>query len=139
MSLATEGPRAVPRGPTGMSSSVAPPVPSRSFEPAQPVDAHSASRVSRPSAPAIRRLIRPSPILFSRPAIVLALSVSVETFLLDEDHHATHRFARTRGLHVVDVHAAPHRQTVPGLDVPLEDGGGGVVLLQRLHELARQV
>src|SRR5438128_11992284 len=100
-----------------MSSSVAPPVPSRSFEPAQPVVAHSASRASRPSTRAIRRLTRPSPVLFSRPAIVLALSVVVETFLLHEDHDATHRLARTRGLHVIDVDAAAHRQTVPGLDV----------------------
>src|SRR5690348_10612981 len=109
-SLATEGPSAEPRGPTGISSSEAPLVPLRSSEFAPAVEAASTSRAARASARIARRFIVRTPFLPSGTCTVPRRSEVVQAFLLHEDHHPSHRIGPARDLHVVDVHAAAHRQ-----------------------------
>src|SRR5262245_63485554 len=138
MSAEEAAPMELGRGPTWISSSPAPAVPLRSSEPAQAPDTASASRAARPSARMVRRIIVPSPFCDSC-TVMVSLLEAVEPFFLGEHHDAADVRADLGRVHVEDIDPTADGKLVLGVEIPGEDRGRGIVLLQRSHELPGQV
>src|SRR6185503_6454236 len=128
-SLDDAEPSAVPRGPTGIFSSIAPPVPLRSSEPAHAVP--PTRRVISASAMMVRN--RTSRVLDCRcwTNMIVTLLEVVQTFAFHEHDHPTERGPDSGCIDVIDVHAACDRQLILRQQIPVEDRRRRVGLLQR--------